>query len=238
MRYIKIIGRCQEFDDYIAQNADHMPKKWDNALPGDIKTALHNHLLKQQQGLCIYCQKEIREKKILKSLSEDERKLEEERLLVEERESKEKGIPTRISIIEHIRPKDKDKYPELTFVLCNLSVACNRKNKKDSEYCEDRKHNKYDENNFLNPFEVTDIESYFEYDTEGRIIPKNDNEKAKYMINDVLDLDNFVLRQMRKNQYILFSKMDIQEAEEILLDEDTEQLPQFYSMLKQRFYLK
>ncbi|MDQ7089267.1 MAG: retron system putative HNH endonuclease [Methylococcales bacterium] len=146
MRFIGKSKRCDEFDTYIKDNVQLLSStgKWN--LPTDIKTKLHNDILKQQQGLCIYCQQELPEKENAQYLPE--------------------------SIIEHLRPRTK--YPELTHIFCNLSVACKKhKQKKDKkeliDFCEDRKDEEYDEDKFLNPHELVDIETYFEYDTEGNI---------------------------------------------------------------------
>ncbi len=219
MRYVKIASRCKEFDDYINEQAEYVSKKWENlpTKPIHIKTVLHNRLLKNQQGLCIYCQRKLKAKKAPSDLSTDEiRELKKE---------------IRKSMIEHIRPRIK--YPELTYVFCNLSVACNKQDDV-TEYCEDVKHGEYDENLFLNPLENHDIEQYFGYDTDGTIFPKDNNSNAKYMIEVVLDLNNNVLKSMREYSFLDYSQQilngEITEAE--LLNEQQEQLPEFYSMLK------
>lgn len=180
--------------------------KWN--LPTDIKVALHNHLWRQQKGLCIYCQQQIHQKT----------------------EGKGEHLPQ--SIIEHIRPRDK--YPELTYILCNLSFACKKykANEVDIDFCEDKKSNGYDEDKFLNPNTLPNIEDYFDYDLEGRIWSRGDDERAKYMIEKALNLNHQALRNMRKSQYELYLSMDSEMVDEILLDNDAEQLPAFYSMLK------
>jgi len=209
MRYIKQIERCKEFDDHIDNSS--ISTKWD--LPTDVKTALHNHLLKQQQGLCIYCEQKIFPK------------------------GKE-GQYLPKSMIEHVRPKDRDKYPELTYILCNLAVACRATEEKPKDvYCEDNKKNLYDENNFLNPLEKVDVEDYFEYDAEGKIHPKNNNTKAKYMIEKILNLDCTTLQNMRKEIYSIYINMPLADVETILRDDKNESLPPFYSMLKQLFMI-
>lgn len=219
MRYVKITSRCKEFDDYISENTHLLSSEWESlpTKPIHVKTALHNRLLKNQQGLCIYCQRKLKAKKALSDLSTEEiRELKKE---------------IRKSMIEHIRPRTKD--PGFTYVFCNLSVACNKEYDK-TEYCEDVKHDKYDEELFLNPLENSNIEQYFGYDTDGTIFPKNNDEKAKYMISVVLGLNNDVLKSMREYSFLDYSQQiidgEITEAE--LLDEYQEQLPEFYSMLK------
>ncbi len=219
MRYVKITSRCKEFDDYISENTHLLSSEWESlpTKPIHVKTALHNRLLKNQQGLCIYCQRKLKAKKVLSDLSTEEiRELKKE---------------IRKSMIEHIRPRTK--YPELTYVFCNLSVACNKEYDK-TEYCEDVKHSEYTEALFLNPLEESNIEQYFGYDQDGAVFPKDNNEKAYYMINVVLDLNNDVLKSFRSYSFLDHSQKilngEITRAE--LLDEKQEQLPEFYSMLK------
>lgn len=223
MRFINKSSRCPEFDNYINENAEYLSSQGEWNLQTDIKEKLHNHILEQQKGLCIYCEQQLSKKTGAEYLPD--------------------------AIIEHIRPRTNSKYPELTYIFCNLSVACkkhiDKKGIKNNDkanistpeaidFCEDRKDKEYNEQLFLNPHEVEDIESYFEYDTEGRIFPKNDNEKAKYMIEKALNLAHTKLINMRKEQYLIFSESPIEETDD-LLNENAEQLPAFYSMLKQLF---
>lgn len=203
MRFIDKSECCPDFDNYIANDKPSAWKDFDD----NIKLKLHQHLWREQKTLCIYCQQQTPLKKE-KQASEEIR-----------------------SHIEHIRPQST--YPNLIFDYSNLSVSCEGfdcdtkdKNPK-KEFCEHRKHNKYDESNFLNPIELSDIETYFEYDIEGKIHPTSkDKKKAKYMI-DLLYLNHQKLIDMRKEVY-LFS---ISEKDEYL--STPEVLPPFYSMLKQ-----
>jgi len=93
MRFIDKPKRCQDFDNFIS-NPNNLLGSWD--LPTDVKTTLHNHLVEEQKGLCIYCQQSIQKK-----FGPD--------------------YPSK-TLIEHLRPRGK--YYELTFVYCNLSVSC------------------------------------------------------------------------------------------------------------------
>lgn len=215
MRFIDKSSRCKEFDSFTEKIKHIEEQKW-GLLTKEEYITVHNHILRQQKTLCIYCQKQLIEKK------------------------ESEWLPP--SIIEHIRPRTK--YPELTYEFTNLAVACKKHidkkevketkplTKEDIDFCEDRKDDEYNEDRFLNPHEVTDIESYFEYDIEGNIFAKEENEKANYMIKTALNLNHAVLINMRKDQYLIFENMPIEEVENILLDEDVEQLPAFYSMLK------
>ena len=59
MRYIDKSNCYAEFDEYV--NTDS-PSFW-NEFKTDIKLKLHQHLWRRQQGLCIYCQQQVPEKK-------------------------------------------------------------------------------------------------------------------------------------------------------------------------------
>ncbi|OQY55070.1 MAG: hypothetical protein B6247_09130 [Candidatus Parabeggiatoa sp. nov. 2] len=91
MRYIDKSNRCAEFDEYVNNDS---PSVWDE-FKTDIKLKLHQHLFCSQQGLCIYCQQEVPEKK------ETEYRIR--------------------SHIEHIRPRSRPQYAHkfLNPVECN-----------------------------------------------------------------------------------------------------------------------
>jgi uncharacterized protein (TIGR02646 family) len=214
MIYIDKSNRYTEFDEYVNNDS---PFVW-SEFKTNIKLKLHQHLWHEQQGLCIYCQQEVPEKK------EAEYKIR--------------------SHIEHIRPRSQ--YAHLTFCYKNLSVSCEgffckteSLNPK-KEFCEHRKGNEYDEDKFLNPVEQSDIEDYFVYDIEGKVHPNsNQNQenrtKAEYMIS-ILDLNHSKLTDIRKEQYQLIiasqeNGLDIEE----FLNPHYDLLPAFYTMLKQLF---
>ncbi|RKZ63566.1 MAG: TIGR02646 family protein [Candidatus Parabeggiatoa sp. nov. 2] len=216
MRYIDKSNRCAEFDEYVNNDS---PSVWDE-FKTDIKLKLHQHLFCSQQGLCIYCQQEVPEKK------ETEYRIR--------------------SHIEHIRPRSRPQYAHLTFCYNNLSVSCEGFDCKTKslnpkkEFCEHRKGNEYDEDKFLNPVECNEIEDYFVYDIEGKIHPNSsknqeDRTKAEYMIS-ILDLNHSKLTDIRKEQYQLIIEqqekgLDIEE----FLNPHYDLLPAFYAMLKQLF---
>jgi hypothetical protein len=120
-----------------------------------------------------------------------------------------------------------------------LSVSCegfdcetpktNQQPKK--EFCEHRKANEYNEDCFLNPIEVKDIEDYFVYDDLTlEILPKHKEDteafkKAKYM-NKILDLNHKKLIRMREKVVNDIEKNGPYEKHE-------KRRPPFYSMLFQ-----
>jgi len=98
-------------------------------------------------------------------------------------------------------------------------------------FCEHRKANKYDEDYFLNPIEVKDIEDYFVYDDLTlEILPKHKEGteefiKADYM-RKILDLNHKKLIRMREKVVNDIERNGPYEKHEKLL-------PPFYSMLFQ-----
>lgn len=209
MRYIDKSDCCKAFDQYLINSR---PSAW-NEFDDNIKLILHQYLYYEQGGLCIYCQQKLIPKT-----------------------EKESSAHIR-SHIEHIRPRSS--YKDLTFDYCNLSVSCegfdceipktNKQPKK--EFCEHRKANEYDENYFLNPIEVKDIEYYFIYDDLTlEILPKHKEgteefKKAEYMIR-ILDLNHHKLIRMREKVVKDIEINGPYEKHESIL-------PPFYSMLFQ-----
>ena len=209
MRYIDKSHGCQVFEQYLKNSR---PSAW-SEFADNIKLVLHQHLYEEQGGLCIYCQQKLLPKT-----------------------EKESNAHIR-SHIEHIRPRAS--YPYLTFDYCNLSVSCegfdcempktNQQPKK--EFCEHRKGNEYDEDYFLNPIEVKDIEDYFIYDDLTlEILPKHQKgteafKKASYM-SKILDLNHKKLIRMREKVVTDIQRNGLYEKHEKLL-------PPFYSMLLQ-----
>lgn len=223
MRYIDKSKRCETFDVYMTVN--YLDNDW-NSFDSNEKLRLYQHLHKEQGGLCIYCQQKIPPKKQLEPSSKQ------------------------VSHIEHIRPRNlKDengefKYKCLTFIYCNLTVCCEgfeiniteSTNKtsldRKQEFCEfhkdhSRKSLEYDEDKFLNPTEVHNIEDYFIYDDETfKIEPRCKIEtderyiKAAYTIEKMC-LNHEKLLKMRELAY------------KCKWEKDENILPPFYSMLLQ-----
>lgn len=213
MRYIDKSRRCPAFDSYTK------PSSWGDFNDSNIKLQLHQHLLQEQQYLCVYCQQSIPPK-----LQKDDHLL--PRL--------------HPSHIEHIRPKDAHQYPHLAFDYGNLTVSCNgfdtstSPTVRSSDFCGHPKNNDFDDAMFLHPCENPDIEKSFEYDINGSIAPSHyQTAKAQYTIN-LLQLNHVMLRDMRQIQYELVIE-DLNDGldVDIYLDPNQPELPKFYSMLKQ-----
>jgi uncharacterized protein (TIGR02646 family) len=233
MRYIKKTKTCQDFENFIKGNHldEYLDKyiensslkvspwlKFTNETDGGtkVKRELANHLYKEQKGLCIYCQQSFSEALTNKYLSN-------------------------FSHIEHIKPKSRKKYPKYTFDHNNLTLSCNGfdcnilENEKEKEFCGHNKNEKFNSNLFLNPIEIKDIEKYFAYKINGEIqiseeLETDERKKSEYMIK-ILDLNNPILVDMRKNAYYIAKNYDTEIDE--LLNEKEKILPNFFSMLKQ-----
>ena len=228
MRYINKSNRCIVFDDFVAAYKSRLRNDWDKFKKikggGAVRLALHQHLWLEQKGLCGYCEQEVPKKTAI----EEELK----------------------SHLEHIRRQAL--FPQLTYHYENIIVSCEgfdltTTGDQKRAFCGHIKDRTvagvkpYDETLFLNPTEITDIETYFRYDSEGHIEPnpsKNvyDQNRATYMIN-TLGLDHSVLNEMRKTQYDLWLEKQAIWTEEELADELSENqrlLPAFFSLLKQK----
>jgi uncharacterized protein (TIGR02646 family) len=181
---------------------------------------LHQHPWRLQKGLCAYCEQEIPEKT----------KTEEDK-----------------SHLEHIRPKrGENGFPDLTYCFENIIVSCEGFDLttisiSKRKFCGHIKDNQYDSELFLNPTEISDIESYFYYGSEGQVEPHplktgDEQNRAAYMIR-ILGLDHSVLVDMRKNQYDIWLEKKFEWSDEKLaveLNENLPLLPSFFSLLKQK----
>lgn len=216
MRYIPKTNRCADFDNYLAKSR---PSVW-NGFNKDVKLKLHQHLLKEQRYLCVYCQQSI-PPKLLKDIQ-----------------------PGTIhpSHIEHIRPKEIGQWPHLTFDYTNLGVSCNGFDTNlpagAHDFCGHPKANAFDDTLFLHPFENQDIEDYFEYDINGKIKPSAKSPAPAQFTIDLLKLDHPTLDYMREQQYLLLIDEEANGLDMAdYLDETQPVLPKFISMLKQLFAL-
>jgi uncharacterized protein (TIGR02646 family) len=225
MRYINKTNRCEPFDNFVAQYKGRLRNDWEKfkKIKGgqDTRLKLHQHLWRDQKGLCGYCEQEVPQK----TTPEEELK----------------------SHFEHIKPQKH--FPNFTYAFENIVISCEGFDLTTTpeikrEFCghfKDKGANYYDNLLFLNPTEIKDIESYFSYDSEGQISPnlfRTDNEQnqAAYMIK-TLGLDNPILNLMRKTQYDIWLEKQAEWSEDQLVLELSENqllLPAFYSLLKQK----
>lgn len=232
MRYIDKSIRCKEWDDYVHQLSH---QNWGKA-SDKKKVRLHQHLHKQQKGLCVYCEQEISFKKTTDS-----------------------KLETHPSHLEHIFPQNKNN--DLVLEQSNIAVSClgirnsklkllpsRRVLRKDTEgitneFCGHGKDGYIDSQLFLNPCEVVDIDQYFEYDILGNIKPNSLYPdivpKSAYTIY-LLQLDHTELVSERFHAYGYWLEkiteneaIDIEQEFSLLQDE----YPAFITFLRQRFGL-
>ncbi len=239
MRYIDKSEKFDLLDKYKDLHKE-LQKPWDEFKNPD-KTVTHNYILRTQKYLCAYCQQKLRERDNSYSFGH----------------------------LEHIIPRDESK--ELTFDYSNLVVCCQGFDieeyrekiksgviKRSEEFCAPKKGSEHNQNLFLNPVTVKDIEDYFDYASEldendprnksYLIIPdktkaNEDKSKADYTINLML-LNHKILKKMRAKQYEVVAnkirecknnQVQIDEFLNNLLDKESNIFPAFFSMLKKEF---
>jgi uncharacterized protein (TIGR02646 family) len=232
MRYVDKSKRYTNFDDFASEIGSRL-RLWEDLKSkrnrakvkgNEIQLALFQHLWKQQKGLCVYCQQTIPEKKVPYQTPE-----------------------AVIAQMEHICPQSHCE--DLIFEQSNIVVSCEGFNLSEPtptserrNFCGHRRANDHNVSSFLNPTQISTIETYFSYSALGKIeanTEKNEAEQlqANYMIS-ILGLDNSTLETMRQNEYIIwanylntYGKAWIDEN----LNDDFEELPAFFSMLKSKF---
>jgi uncharacterized protein (TIGR02646 family) len=238
MRYVEKSNRHSLFDDFVGEIKTRL-KDWEDlknkrnkakVRGNEVQLAFFQHLWQQQKGLCIYCQQEI-----------------------EEKVAPYKTVEETIAQLEHICPQSHCE--DLIFEQNNIAVSCEGFNLNEPtptnerrQFCghfkdQKSKGNVYDEAKFLNPTQLKNIESYFDYSALGhQILPNStknatEQEQANYMVS-ILGLNHPELETMRHNQYRIWTQYSIQYSEDWVkenLSETFDTLPSFHSMLKSKF---
>lgn len=266
MRYIdKSINRFTEFENFILENSvqgkclekdSNGFNTWEQLYDGDcgkdgsnIKTKLHNHLVKEQSYLCIYCERRIKDGEYLRGHIEHILPKSKFQSLVFEYSN--------LSVSCNGLDCDAKSSEEYITIVRNIEKINIGKNKKDKEKLKDgiscghRKDDEYDENHFLNPFKEKNIEIFFVYkeerendkESKGILILASKNpayeNKSRYMIEEVLDLNHDRLKKLRLAVYNDFLRKTNNGSDEekirFLLKENVEELYEFHSMLKYFF---
>ena len=96
--------------------------------------------------------------------------------------------------IEHLKPKDKNKFPELQLDYNNLLCSCQLELEKgEPRHCGNSKGSWFDKKLLISPLDRT-CEEQFKYTEDGHIYPLNeDNLAAKTTIDKLqLDIDKLV----------------------------------------------
>ena len=230
MRYIDKSNPLVAFDNYILEV---QPKSW-SKVSDSKKLDLQNHLYEEQNGLCCYCEEQLKPKGFT--------------------DNKNLTHPTHI---DHIRAKGNPIYTHLTFEQRNLVLSCmgyplndtpppfvfdekNRIKRSETQgvtscFCGKYKdEHPFDEKNFLFPTEFLDLHTYFIYD-EGKIKPNDgvDIKKAQYTI-DLLNLNCNYLVEQRNIELMSFVDYEDDIIKQYL-DRSVKIYNRFYSMLRYQF---
>lgn len=101
--------------------------------------------------------------------------------------------------IEHLKPKDQNKFPELQLVYSNLLCSCQRNIEKGKpRHCGNSKDNWYIESDFVSPFDLG-CERRFKFTGDGQILPADENDNAVKITIEKLQLGIDKLNNLRKN---------------------------------------
>lgn len=100
--------------------------------------------------------------------------------------------------IEHFRPKDQNKFPELELEYDNLICSCQANLEKGTpRHCGNSKENWFDDN-LISPLDI-DCESKFKYTHDGQILPINEDDEATKLTIEKLQLNIDKLKDLRKS---------------------------------------
>lgn len=183
-------------------------KPWQNFSNAHEKKILRKYLSLEQNGLCIYCEKKLRNEK---ALIDDFH-------------------------IEHLIPKhlaiDKKTHLAITFNYRNLTASCikikdNSNNR--NLTCGHKKNEVYDKNLFLDPTKLENIQDYFEYDSvSGNILPSTkrnarEQHQAKYMIDTLLDLNCLSFSDNSHDNFLPINRMCAYKAVKTIIDNKVKQ---------------
>jgi uncharacterized protein (TIGR02646 family) len=100
--------------------------------------------------------------------------------------------------IEHFKPKDKAKFPELQLEYDNLFCSCQVNTEKGEPlHCGNSKGNWFDNGLLISPLDPN-CESRFKYTHDGQILPVNDNDLPAKITIEKLQLNLDKLKVLRK----------------------------------------
>lgn len=115
--------------------------------------------------------------------------------------------------IEHLKPKDRNKFPELQLVYSNLLCSCQRNIKNGNpSHCGNSKGNWYNEDKFISPLYI-DCETRFKYTGDGQILPSDEKDEAAKTTIQKLKLDIDKLNNLRKDAIEPFLDENLSQAD-------------------------
>ncbi len=150
--------------------------------------------------------------------------------------------------IEHLKPKSKNKFPELQLDYTNLLCSCQLELENgEPRHCGNSKGGWFDENLLISPLDP-DCEAQFVYNADGHVEPSDDNNVAAKTAINRLQLDIDKLADMRKNAIepfiidpITFEEISADEAREFAenylkeKEENDGSYNEFYTTIKYLF---
>lgn len=142
--------------------------------------------------------------------------------------------------IEHLKPKDKNKYPELQLEYDNLICSCQFElEKEEPRHCGNSKGSWYDETHIISPLNP-DCEKQFKYTHDGHIEPNGTtNIMASTTIQKLrLDLDRLNKMREKAIEPFLDEALTLEEMQlfaEKYLEKENGKFNPFYTTIKYLF---
>ena len=142
--------------------------------------------------------------------------------------------------IEHLKPKDKHKYPQFQLEYSNLLCSCQRELKSgEPRHCGNSKDNWFDEQLFISPLNP-DCEIKFKYTYDGYIEPKDENDVSTKTTIEKLHLGIDKLNAMRKGAiepFLIDENINENEIANYLVDKiyNNGKYNEFYTTIKYLF---
>jgi uncharacterized protein (TIGR02646 family) len=142
--------------------------------------------------------------------------------------------------LEHLKPKDKNKFPEIQLEYNNLLCSCQLELEKgEPRHCGNSKGSWFQEENFISPLSL-DCEGKFKYTIDGHIEAANELDDAAIITIEKLKLGIDKLNKMREKAIEPFiddilSPQELNDfVTEYLVEKDGKYNP-FYSTIKYLF---
>lgn len=122
--------------------------------------------------------------------------------------------------LEHLKPKDKNKYPQEQLAYENLLCSCQLELEEgEPRHCGNSKGSWYEENQIITPLD-SGCEGRFKYLLDGQVLAIDDNDLAAKTTIFKMQLGEEKLIDLRKNVIESFTDENLSEEEVKLLIED------------------
>lgn len=121
--------------------------------------------------------------------------------------------------IEHFRPKDQNKFPELQLEYSNLICSCQANLEKGApRHCGNSKENWFDENLLISPLD-SNCEQRFKFNEIGQILPFDENDQGAKITIEKLNLDIDKIKDLRRKVIEPFLNYD-DDGNEVMTKEE------------------